>query len=111
MRLVATVEALAHASPQGFLTEMEVMSPESYWPLPWYFRRFPKVGYWDQIPPQPPAPIMIVSTSLHAAFDEGPDKTHLMAGYFELRPQVFLELYVETNLWAAYVKTLPPEKE
>jgi hypothetical protein len=111
LRLVTTVEALAHASPQGNATMMEVMSPESYWPLPWYFRRLLNVGYWDKIPTQPPAPIMIVSTSLHAAFDEGPDKTHLMAGYFELRPQVFLELYVETNLWAAYVKTLPPEKE
>ena len=111
LRLVGTVEALAHASPQGNRTEMEVMSPESFWPLPWYFRRFPNVGYWDKIPAQPPAPIMIVSTDLHAAFDEAPGKTHLMAGYFELRPQVFLELYVQTNLWAAYVKTLPPEKD
>jgi hypothetical protein len=34
-----------------------------------------------------------------------------MAGYFALRPQVFLELYVNTNLWATYVKTLPPEKD
>jgi uncharacterized protein (TIGR03663 family) len=111
LRLVATVEALADVSPLRYGTVMEVISPESYWPLPWYFRRFAKVGYWDKIPPQPPVPIMMVAASLHAAFDEGPDKSHLMAGYFELRPQVFLELYVETNLWAAYVKTLPPEKE
>jgi hypothetical protein len=34
-----------------------------------------------------------------------------MAGYFELRPGVFLELYVSTNLWGRYVKTLPPETE
>jgi uncharacterized protein (TIGR03663 family) len=111
LRLVATVEALARVSPQGNRTVMEVMTPESYWPLPWYLRRFPNVGYWDKIPPQPPAPIMMVSAALRAAFDEGPGKTHLMAGYFELRPQVFLELYVQTNLWAAYVKTLPPETD
>jgi uncharacterized protein (TIGR03663 family) len=111
LRLVATVEGLARASAQGNRTEMEVMSPESYWPLPWYLRRFPNVGYWDKIPVQPPAPIMIVSADLHAAFDEGPGRTHLMAGYFALRPQVFLELYVETNLWSAYIKTLPPEKD
>jgi uncharacterized protein (TIGR03663 family) len=111
LRLVATVEALARVSSQGYGTVVEVMSPESYWPLPWYLRRFTNVGYWDKIPAQPPAPIMIVSADLHAAFDEGPDKTHLMAGYFALRPQVFLELYVQTNLWAAYVKTLPPEKD
>jgi hypothetical protein len=111
LRLVATVEALARVSAQGDGTVMEVMAPESYWPLPWYLRRFTNVGYWDKIPPQPPAPIMMVSTELHAAFDEGPDKAHVMAGYFALRPQVFLELYVQTNLWAAYVKTLPPEKD
>jgi hypothetical protein len=116
LRLVSTVEALARVSPQGNQTVLEVMSPVSYWPLPWYFRRLNNVGYWDNIPNPPPmpvasVPIMIVSADLHAAFDEGPDKTHLMAGYFALRPQVFLELYVNTNLWTAYVKTLPPEKD
>jgi hypothetical protein len=80
-------------------------------------RRFSHIGFWDKIPDPPLEPIMefaqimIVSTDLHAAFDERPEKTHLMAGYFELRPQVFMELYVRTNLWAAYVKTLPPEKD
>jgi uncharacterized protein (TIGR03663 family) len=111
LRLVDTVEALARVSPQGFGTVVEVMSSESYWPLPWYLRRFQNVGYWDKIPDQPPAPIMIVSADLHAALDELPGRTHLMAGYFALRPQVFLELYVNTNLWIAYVKTLPPEKD
>ncbi len=111
LRLVATVEGLVRAAPQGYGTTVEVISPVSYWPLPWYLRRFQKVGYWDKIPDQPPAPIMIVAAALHAAFDEAPGKTHLMAGYFELRPRVFLELYVNTNLWAGYVKTLPPEKD
>jgi len=118
LTLVDTVEALARVSPQGYATVIEVMSPESYWPLPWYWRRFQKdkAGYFDNIPNPPPlpiasVPIMIVSATLHAAFDESPGKTHLMAGYFQLRPQVFLELYVNTNLWAAYVKTLPPEKD
>jgi hypothetical protein len=111
LRLVATVEGLARVSPQKYDTIVEVMAPESYWPLPWYLRRFPNTGYWDKIPDQPLAPVMIVSTDLHAAFDERPARTHLMAGYFELRPQVFLELYVCTNLWTGYVKTLPPEKD
>jgi uncharacterized protein (TIGR03663 family) len=116
LRLVDTVEALARVSPQGYGTVVAVMSPESYWPLPWYLRRFQNVGYWDNIPNPPPTPIVsmpiiIAAADLRAAFDEGPGKTHLMAGYFALRPQVFLELYVNTNLWASYVKTLPPEKD
>jgi uncharacterized protein (TIGR03663 family) len=111
LRLVSTVEGIARADPEGYATVVEVMARESYWPLPWYLRRFKNVGYWDQIPDQPAAPIMIVSANLHADFDSRPGKTHLMAGYFELRPQVFLELYVHTNLWAAYIKKLPPEKD
>jgi uncharacterized protein (TIGR03663 family) len=111
LRLVSTVEGIARANPEGYGTVVEVMARESYWRLAWYLRRFKNVGYWDQIPDQPSAPIMIVSANLHADFDARPGKTHLMAGYFELRPQVFLELYVNTNLWAAYIKTLPPEKD
>jgi uncharacterized protein (TIGR03663 family) len=111
LRLVQTVEAVARVSPQGDNTEVEVMAPESYWPLPWYLRRFKNAGYWERIPNQPLAPIMIVSTALRAAFDERPEKTHLMAGYFELRPGVFFELYVNANLWRSYVKTLPPETD
>ncbi|HEX4120166.1 MAG TPA: flippase activity-associated protein Agl23 [Verrucomicrobiae bacterium] len=111
LRLLGIVDALAHVSPDGYNTIVEVISPQSYGPLPWYLRRFNKIGYWDQIPDQPLVPIMIVSADLHAALDERPGKTHLMAGYFQLRPNVFMELYVSTALWAEYVKTLPPEPD
>ena len=110
-RLIETVDGVAKASPDGYGTIVDVMSPESPWPLPWYLRRFTKVGYWNNIPSQPLAPIMIVSADLHAAFDERPEKTHLMAGYFQLRPGVFFELYVNVDLWTRYVKTLPPGKD
>jgi len=28
-----------------------------------------------------------------------------MTGYYELRPNVFLELYVQSNLWSAYLQS------
>jgi uncharacterized protein (TIGR03663 family) len=112
LKLVDKVEALAAVSPQGHDTLVKVMSPgNDYWPLPWYLRRFQRIGFWKEIPPEPLAPIMIVSSEFRAAFDERPEKSHLMAGYFQLRPQVFFELYVDINLWRDYVKTLPPEKD
>lgn len=113
LRLVDTVDGLAGVSPEKFNTVVEVISPESYWPLPWYLRHFnaADVGYWTAVPDQPLAPIMMVAASLHAALDERPGKTHLMAGYFQLRPGLFLELYVNTNLWEQYVKTLPREAD
>jgi uncharacterized protein (TIGR03663 family) len=111
LQLVTIVDALGRVSHEGYGTIVEVMSPQSSWPLPWYLRRFTHVGYWEEIPNQPLAPIMIVTTDLHAAFDERPGKTHLMAGYYQLRPNVFMELYVSVPLWSQYVKTLPPEKD
>ncbi len=50
LKLVSVVDALAHVSRDGYNTIVEVMSPQSYWPLPWYFRQFTRVGYWEQIP-------------------------------------------------------------
>lgn len=89
---------------------MKVMVPESdYWPLPWYLRSFHHVGWWDSLPPDPYAPVMIVSSKFEARLDNS--KTHLMVGYFELRPQVFFELYVELGLWRAYLAKHPPEPD
>ena len=52
---------------------------------------------------------MIVSASLQAALDS--QRTHLMIGYFELRPGVFLEVYVELELWRAFLaQTLHRQK-
>jgi hypothetical protein len=33
-----------------------------------------------------------------------------MVGYFELRPKVFLELYVQKELWVDYLKRNPAPK-
>ena len=88
----------------------QVMAPESdYWPLPWYLRQFKNVGWWDQVPADPWAPVMIVSSRFHATLDE--KKTHLMVGYFALRPQVFLELYVQIDLWRAFLIKHPPNPQ
>lgn len=110
LNLVRRVETIAAADPRGTNLVIKVMSPEDdYWPLPWYLRRFPHVGWWSQLPAEPYAPMMIVSPKLHAELDE--KKTHLMTGYSQLRPQVFLELYVELELWKEYLAKNPPPKE
>jgi uncharacterized protein (TIGR03663 family) len=109
LNLARKVEAIAQVHPQTNQMVIKVMAPESdYWPLPWYLRRFSRTGYWDQVPAEPFAPVMIVSSKLQAALDE--KKTHVMAGYFQLRPQVFFELYVELDLWRAYLAANPQPK-
>jgi len=109
LRLVEQVKALADLHPDGRRMLVKVIAPESdYWPLPWYLRGLPRVGWWDAPPPDPYAPVMVVASALHAQLDE--NRTHQMPRYYEFRPGVFFELYVETNLWRAYVETRPPTK-
>jgi len=109
LRLVQQVEALARAHPEGRGVLIKVIAPDSaYWPLPWYLRGFSRVGWWDALPADPYAPLVIVSASLKAALDEASGKRHLMVGLFELRPRVFLELYVEAELWQRYLAASPP---
>jgi len=105
-RLVSQLESLASADLRGHDLTIKVMAPEEdYWPLPWYLRRFERAGWWDHLPEDPFAPVMVVSAKLHAALDE--KKTHLMVGYFQLRPQVFLELYVQLDLWQEWLAKRP----
>lgn len=108
LRLTGQVKTLAQAHPEGTRMLVKVIAPEDdYWPLPWYLRDFSQVAWSNGLPPDPFAPVMIVSASLHAELDER--KTHLMIGYFELRPRVFLELYVQLDLWRAYLEKHPPK--
>ena len=110
LRLVNQLNFLSAAHSDGRRMVVKVMAPEGdYWPLPWYLRQFKNVGWYDQLPDDPWAPVMIVSSKFHAAFDE--KKTHLMVGYYALRPQVFFELYVRADLWRAYLAKHPPEPQ
>lgn len=108
LQLVDRVEALGRAHPDGYRMLLKVICPDSdYWPLPWYLRRFQRIGYWDAMPPDPAAPVMIVAAPLNARLDEG-DAPRLMIGYTQLRPEVFLETYVDLNLWKQYLEKNPP---
>lgn len=111
LNLAPKLEAIIKSSPEGLKTVVKVIGDNGdYWPLPWYFRRFENVGWYEKMPDDPWAPIIIVSQKLEAALDERSEKKWVMIGYTELRPQRFLETYVELELWKRHVATLPPPK-
>jgi uncharacterized protein (TIGR03663 family) len=110
LNLVQKVEALAEVHPQGRNVLIKVMAPEGdYWPLPWYLRSFKRVGWYNKVDTEPPAPIMIVSAAFQANLDQ--QKTCVMPQLFELRPQVFFELYVEKGLWQDWLAKQPRPAE
>ena len=102
LELVDTVEGVTATSPDGTRTRVDVIATDGdYWPLPWYLRRLSRIGWWDKVPDGPPAKVVIVSPLLAGAFEGRKD--YVMAGFRALRPQVWLQLYVESDLWRAYV--------
>lgn len=112
MTLVQRAEGIAGVASEGHETVIKIIAPESdYWPLPWYLRRFKHLGWYDQIPQDPFAPMVMVSSKFDARLDEKSDKKWIMAGISELRPGKFFELYVELELWKKYVETLPRDRE
>jgi uncharacterized protein (TIGR03663 family) len=112
LKLVQRTEGIGRVASGGFNTVVKVVAPDSdYWPLPWYLRRFQNLGWYEKLPDEPLAPIMIVSASLDARLDDKTERKWLMVGLTELRPGKFFEQYVELELWKKYVETLPRDRE
>jgi uncharacterized protein (TIGR03663 family) len=106
--LVEMVQAVARAHPQHYEMVVKVIArDDDYWPLPWSLRDFRNVGWFGKIPDDPRAPMLIVSAKLASELTARLDERYQAAGLFELRPGVFLELYVEKDLWKIFLATRP----
>ena len=109
LELMKRVDGIAQVAPTGYETVVKIMAPGGdYWPVPWYLRRFPQIGFYEELPKEPFAPVMLVSSEFKARYDDQSDRKWIMAGIYALRPGKFFELYVELELWKQYVATLPP---
>src|ERR1043165_9385245 len=102
LTMLDTIEDSANKSGTGTDAGVAIVSPD-YWPLPWYFRNYKKVGYFAQIVPTT-EPIIIGSKSqedqLRAQYsdrydfiDSGTDE-----GAYPLRPGVDLLLLVRRDV-------------
>ncbi len=112
LRLVQRVDGVARVDGHPDKVGINVMAPGGdYWPLPWYFRALPDTHWSAGIPADPYAPIVVADARLHAALDDKSDKRWLSVGYYEHRPGVFFELFVELELWKRYVATLPRDRD
>ncbi len=104
LRLPDQIDRLLSVHPDGENMRVKVIAPAGdYWPLPYYLRRMTRVGWFDELPDDPYAPVIVAAAQLHARLDERSEKKWLMVGLFEQRPGVFMELYVEANLWKKWI--------
>ncbi|GAH86840.1 unnamed protein product, partial [marine sediment metagenome] len=114
-RLAARIEEYAAVHPDRRGMHVQVICPGAdYWPLPWYLRRFTRVGWHDRVPDGDIAPVVITQPALEAdltrrifeIYESAPfEQRHLYMRVFDnlqLRHGVPLCAYVRRDLWEAW---------
>ena len=110
VRMATRIRALAalHADGAGMLVSV-IAAPHEQWPLPWYLRTMPHVGYWtapgDALAMQ--APVVVASMD-HTAAVEAALGDRFVSEFYGLRPEVLLTLYIERGLWDRFLDEQAP---
>jgi uncharacterized protein (TIGR03663 family) len=109
--IVRRVEEISQAHSDGRAMYIQMICPDDdYWPLPWYLRAFPNIGWWKEVDESvPSAPLIIASPKVETALmrklyelpppGQRPLYVPLFDRYTELRPQIELRGYVRKDLW------------
>ena len=97
IELVNEIDRIAKTQ-QGNQTGITIVSPD-YWPLPWYFRNYTRVGYFGRMSATT-EPIIIARTDQKPEIDRSFGEVYRQVpskqgddGSYELRPGVSLLLY------------------
>jgi uncharacterized protein (TIGR03663 family) len=103
LTMLDEIDRIAQKNGTGTDTGIAIVSPD-YWPAPWYFRDYKKVGYYGNIVPTN-EPIIIGSMAqedqLKAAYSDRYDRLNSGLdenGDYPLRPGVDLLLYVRRDV-------------
>lgn len=107
LRMVKRIQDLSRLHPDGRRLLIEVVTgPYEAWPLPWYLRRFERVGYWNEVEAAGKLDLapLIISSPPFTAEVEARLLEHYQSEYYGLRPEVPLILYIEPGLWARFMQ-------
>lgn len=114
-RLVKRANQIAAVAPAGHEMIIQIVSPANdYWPLPWYLRQFPNMGFYTDATAVRPETAMIIRTNNTA--DSAPETITLdensmaaigprMTEFYGLRPEILLTVDIRQDLWDAFIKT------
>ena len=105
VRMATRIRRLAAMHPDGARMLVSVVAPpHEQWPLPWYLRAMPHVGYWTAPGDARAlrAPVVVASLEHTAALDAALGGRYVSEVY-GLRPDVLLALYVERGLWERFL--------
>lgn len=96
-KLMAQVKT--YAADKGDDLQIQVISPESGWPLPWYWRGWKNAGYQAVVPDNLNADIIVAGTDFYdevkSRLPEGAYSEHYPFG---LRPGIMLTLFLKKQV-------------
>jgi uncharacterized protein (TIGR03663 family) len=105
VRMAARIRAVAAVHPDGNGMQVSVIAPpHEQWPLPWYLRTMPHVGYWTE-----PRDILALKASVIVASLDHADAMDAALGdryvseFYGLRPEVLLSLHIERGVWDRFL--------
>lgn len=96
LNLVREIQEIAAGNPAGKDIGITVMSPE-HWPLPWYLRDYPNVGYWGKVV-DTTQPIILAHVDQKAEVDQRFGDKYRAISEHDLRPGNRLVLYLRKDL-------------
>jgi uncharacterized protein (TIGR03663 family) len=96
LALVDEIEATAERAGTGRETGVVFVSPD-YWPLPWYFRDYPRAGFFGSIVETEEA-MIVANVNQEAELTPAIEGRYDRAGTFNLRPGVDLVLFIRADV-------------
>lgn len=106
-RLLDRIDQVTEAAPEGRHMLIRVVEPEgNYWPLPWYLREYPNVGYWQEPIDEVDAAMIITHPELEAWFLERAEEEY----HWELQPlrpgAVMFQVFIRQDIWDAHMENV-----
>jgi len=102
-RLTERLTDLAAVHPRGDQIHINVFRFDGdYWPLPWYLRRYPNVGYWPNFPESPDADVILTAPEIAGALQPRL-KDEYQVEMNGLRPGVLMPTFIRKELWDAFM--------
>ncbi len=96
LAMVDEIESTAARAGTGKQTGIVFVTPD-YWPLPWYFRDYPRAGFFGEIVDTQEA-MIVANVNQEADLAPKVAGKYDRVGQFNLRPGVDLALYVRSDI-------------
>ena len=103
-KLVTRIEDIAEVHEAGTAMRIDVVAPDDdYWPLPWSLRRFSQVGYYNTLPGDLDAPMIIAAIEYEKVLSAQLGDTY-QVDFVGLRPDVLMLSYTRRDLWDVFIE-------